>query len=180
MSSLPKMLRNPRRAQKAAQAQASAPGAPPQSPSLQNGAAQGRAVAQNGAAPAAQGNGGQPAMAAPPAGPPLGHDLLVDLERRRDQLIARVAELQWDLGGLVYEMAIRNNVKVEVLVKRAVVLQDADAELSEVERIVRSEETGTAGLCSSCNAPHSSGATYCWQCGKPLLEQVSSDAILRR
>lgn len=116
---------------------------------------------------------------APPS-PALGDDLVVDLERRRDQLIARVAELQWDLGGLVYEMAIRNRIQIEVLVKRAVVLQDADAELSEVERIVRSEETGTAGSCSNCNAPHSSGATYCWQCGQPLLQQVSSDAILRR
>jgi hypothetical protein len=114
------------------------------------------------------------------AKPKLGDELLVDLERRRDQLIARVAELQWDLGGLVYEMAIRNQVKVEVLVKRAVALQDADAELSEVERIVRTEETGTAGSCSNCSAPHSSGATFCWQCGQPLLPQVSSDAILRR
>jgi len=104
----------------------------------------------------------------------------VNLERRRDQLIARVAELQWDLGGLAYEMAIRNEMKVELLVKRAVALQDADAELGEVERIVRTEETGATGACPSCNAPHSSGATYCWQCGQPLLAQVPSDAILRR
>ncbi|HEX3734676.1 MAG TPA: hypothetical protein VHU86_05920 [Solirubrobacterales bacterium] len=122
---------------------------------------------------------GAPAPSAAPS-PPLGQELLVDLERRRDQLIARVAELQWDLGGLVYEMAIRNRIEVEVLVKRAVALQDADAELGEVERIVRTEETGTAGACSRCAAPHSSGATYCWQCGNSLLEQVSSDAILRR
>jgi hypothetical protein len=130
-----------------------------------------------------------PVAAAPPApqsgvpavpSPPLGQELLVDLERRRDQLIARVAELQWDLGGLVYEMAIRNRIEIEVLVKRAVALQDADAELGEVERIVRTEETGTAGSCTRCSAPHSSGATYCWQCGQPLLEQVSSDAILHR
>jgi hypothetical protein len=47
----------------------------------------------------------------------------VDLRRRRDQLNARVAELQWDLGGLVYEMAIRNRIRVEVLVQRAAVLQ---------------------------------------------------------
>jgi hypothetical protein len=119
---------------------------------------------------------------APPAppGPPIGQELLVDLERRRDQLIARVAELQWDLGGLAYEMAVRNRIEIEVLVKRAVALQDADAELGEVERIVRTEQTGTAGSCPRCSAPHSSGATYCWQCGQPLLEQVSSDAILRR
>lgn len=109
-----------------------------------------------------------------------GEEFIVDLERRRDQLVARVAELQWDLGGLVYEMAVRNSVKIEVIVKRAVVLQDADAELSEVERILRMEETGAAGSCKSCGAPHSSGATFCWQCGKPLLEQVSGDAILRR
>jgi hypothetical protein len=108
-----------------------------------------------------------------------GQEFVVDLQRRRDQLVARVAELQWDLGGLVYEMTIRNRIQVEVLVKRAVVLQDADAELNEVERIVRMEETGTAGSCASCGAPHSSGATFCWQCGKPLLEQVSGDAILR-
>jgi hypothetical protein len=131
----------------------------------------------NGATPASPGTPAQPSG----PGPALGADeLLVDLERRRDQLVARVAELQWDLGGLAYEMAIRNQMKVDVLVKRAIALQDADAELSEVERIVRTEETGTAGTCSSCSAPHSSGATYCWQCGQPLLAQVSSDAILRR
>jgi hypothetical protein len=126
-----------------------------------------------------QAGASQGASSAPPS-PAIGQDLLVDLQRRRDQLIAKVAELQWDLGGLVYEMAIRNRIKVEVLVKRAVALQDADAELSEVERIVRTEETGTAGSCSRCGAPHSTGATYCWQCGQSLLEQVSSDAILRR
>jgi hypothetical protein len=125
-----------------------------------------------------------PASSAKPAANTLnsayGEEFIVDLQRRRDQLVARVAELQWDLGGLVYEMAVRNSIRVEVIVKRAVVLQDADAELSEVERILRMEETGAAGACTSCGAPHSSGATFCWQCGKPLLEQVSGDSILRR
>jgi hypothetical protein len=116
----------------------------------------------------------------PAAGTGLEPELTVDLERRRDQLVARVAELQWDLGGLVYEMAVRNRIEVEVLVKRAVALQDADAELSEVERIVRMEQTGTAGSCATCGAPHSTGATFCWQCGNSLLQQVPSDAILRR
>jgi hypothetical protein len=106
-------------------------------------------------------------------------EFMVDLQRRREQLTARVAELQWDLGGLVYEMATRDRIKVEILVQRAVELQDADAELSEVERIVRLDETGAAGSCASCGAPHSSGATFCWQCGKSLLRQVSGDAILR-
>lgn len=101
----------------------------------------------------------------------------LDLTRRRDELAARFAELQCDLGGLAYEMAIRNHVRVEVLVQRATVLQDVDAELSEVERILHLEETGTAGACASCGAPHSSGAVYCWQCAQPLLEHVASHTI---
>jgi hypothetical protein len=115
--------------------------------------------------------------------PPLRKDSLpkddgpVDLRRRRDELEARVAELQFDLGGLAYEMAIRDRIRVEVLVQRAAVLQDADAELAEVERILRLEEKSTAGACAACGAPHSSGASYCWQCGQPLLPQVPSDAI---
>jgi hypothetical protein len=103
---------------------------------------------------------------------------VIDLQRRRDQLNARVAELQWDLGGLVYEMAIRDRIRVDVIVKRAALLQDADAELAEIERILRMEQTATAGACGSCGAPHSSGAAYCWQCGQPLLRQVDSSAII--
>ncbi len=106
-----------------------------------------------------------------------GTQSTVDLKRRRDELTARMAELQWDLGGLLYEMATRNAIHVDVLVRRAAVLQEVDGELSEVERILRMEETGAAGQCASCGAPHSSGAAYCWQCGQPLLEQVPSAAI---
>jgi ribosomal protein L40E len=102
---------------------------------------------------------------------------IIDLERRRDQLKARVAELQWDLGGLVYEMAIRDRIRVDVLVKRAALLQDADSELAEIERILRLEHSSTAGICTSCGAPHSTGASYCWQCGQPILQQVPSDSI---
>jgi hypothetical protein len=102
---------------------------------------------------------------------------MVDLSRRRDELAARHAELQWDLGGLVYEMAVRNHIRVDVLVRRAAVLQEVDAELGEVERIVRMDQTGTAGMCGSCGAPHSGGAAYCWQCGQALLEHVPSHAI---
>ena len=109
-----------------------------------------------------------------------GEEFIVDLQKRREQLVARVAELQWDLGGLVYEMIVRNSIDVDVIVRRAVPLQDADAELGEVERILRMEQTGTAGVCGGCGAPHSTGATYCWQCGKPLLAQVSGAEILKR
>src|SRR5664279_4066850 len=108
-----------------------------------------------------------PADGTPVAAPPLtsktklGTDHVVDLKRRRDQLNARVAELQWDLGGLVYEMAVRDAIRVDVIVQRAAVLQDADAELGEVERILRLEESGTAGACANCGAPHSIGASFC-------------------
>ncbi len=101
----------------------------------------------------------------------------LDVARRRDQLAARFAELQWDLGGLMYEMAIRDHIRVDVLVQRAAALQEVDAELGELERILKMQESGTAGLCASCGAPHSSGAAYCWQCGQPLLEHVPSHAI---
>jgi hypothetical protein len=104
---------------------------------------------------------------------------VVDLERRRDVLKARVAEMQWDLGGLVYEMAIRDRIHIDVLIKRAALLQDADSELSEIERILKLEHSATADVCPSCAAPHSTGASYCWQCGQPILQQVSSDSIFR-
>ena len=103
-------------------------------------------------------------------------DRTIDLRRRRDQLSARMAELQWDLGGLVYEMAIRDSIRTDVILQRAAALQDVDAELGEVERILRMEETGAAGECPTCAAPHSSGAVYCWQCGSPLLQVVPSSA----
>ena len=122
-----------------------------------------------GAPTASEGAAGSP-------GPPTA-DQVVDLERRRNSLKARVAEMQWDLGGLVYEMATRDRIRVEVLVKRAALLQDADSELGEIERILRLEHSATAGACGSCGAPHSTGASYCWQCGQPILRQVSTDSI---
>jgi hypothetical protein len=104
-------------------------------------------------------------------------DPVIDIQRRRDQLHARVAELQWDLGGLVYEMAVRDRIRVDLLVKQAAELQDADAHLSEIERILKLEQTSTAGVCKNCGAPHSSGAGFCWQCGQPILRQVEISSI---
>ena len=108
--------------------------------------------------------------------PAVDAERTLDLRRRREQLSARMAELQWDLGGLVYEMAIRDSIRTDVILQRAAALQDVDAELGEVERILRMEETGAAGECRTCGAPHSSGAVYCWQCGSPLLELVPAGA----
>jgi len=96
----------------------------------------------------------------------------MSLAERRDRLAARVAELQWDLGGLAYEMAIRDHFRPDVLARRAAELQRADAELGEVERLLRLEAAAAAGECSGCGAVHSRGAVFCWQCGARLVEEV--------
>ena len=59
-------------------------------------------------------------------------------------------------------------------------MQEVEAELGEVERILRMERTGVAALCLTCGAPHSTGAVYCWQCGQSLVETVPSTAIAPR
>ncbi len=100
-----------------------------------------------------------------------------ELRRRRDALAEQVTELHWDLGGLAYEMAIRDHFRLDVLVRRAAVLQERDAELAEVERLLRLEEGGVAGNCPSCSAPHSRGAVFCWQCGTTLMQRLPSETI---
>jgi hypothetical protein len=94
------------------------------------------------------------------------------LERRRTELAAQVAELQFDLGGLAYEMAIRDHFRLDVLLRRAAELQQADAELGEVDRLLRAEQTAETGSCPTCSAPHSRGAAYCWKCGTTLMENA--------
>jgi hypothetical protein len=100
-----------------------------------------------------------------------------DLRHRRDELARQVTELHWDLGGLAYEMAIRDHFRLDVLVRRAAVLQERDAELAELERLLRMEEDAVAGSCPHCAAPHSRGALFCWQCGATLMERTSSATV---
>jgi hypothetical protein len=125
-----------------------------------------------------------PSMAAPQAPPaaagsPPGADAArpderSELQRRRDALAQTVTELHWDLGGLAYEMAIRDHFRLDVLVRRAALLQERDAELAELERLLRMEQEGVAGSCPNCSAPHSRGALYCWQCGATLMQRLPS------
>ncbi len=115
--------------------------------------------------PPPPGAGGAPAPASAPD----------DLLERRDRLGREFAELQWDLGGLTYEMAIRDHFRLDVLVRAAARLQDVDAQLGETERLVRLESAGATGSCSSCGALHSRGATFCWSCGARLLEPLRPD-----
>jgi hypothetical protein len=96
---------------------------------------------------------------------------MAELRRRRLELAERVAELTWDLGGLTYEMAIRDHYRLDVLARRAAELQEADAQLGEVQRLLATGEAGIHGQCRSCGAAHSRGAAYCWHCGAVLREE---------
>jgi hypothetical protein len=76
---------------------------------------------------------------------PLPRYDTAQLERRREELAAQVAELHWDLGGLAYEMAVRDHFRNDVLMSRAAQLQERDAELAEVERKLGYERELGAG-----------------------------------
>jgi hypothetical protein len=95
-----------------------------------------------------------------------------ELRRRSYELAERVAALTWDLGGLTYEMAIRDHYRLEVLASQAAELQQADAELGEVQRLLATADAGVHGYCRSCGAVHSRGAAFCWHCGTPLLQEA--------
>jgi hypothetical protein len=98
-----------------------------------------------------------------------------ELQRRRDALAAEVAELQWNLGGLTYEMAIRDHFRLDVLVRRAAMLQEREAELAEVERLLHMHEGSIVGACASCGAVRSRGAVFCWQCGAQVMERSAAN-----
>jgi hypothetical protein len=120
-----------------------------------------------------------PVPAGPAQAPPRTGlaDERSQLQRKRDELAEEVTVLHWDLGGLAYEMAIRDHFRLDVLVRRAAILQERDAELAEVERLLALEESGSAGDCPGCGAPHSRGAVFCWQCGATLMERARSTAM---
>jgi hypothetical protein len=122
-------------------------------------------------APAVATLDGASAVQLPPGGS------MAQLRDRRRVLAERVAELTWDLGGLTYEMAIRDHYRLDVLARRAAELQAADAELAEVQRLLATADAGISGECRSCGAVHSRGAAYCWHCGAPLLEESRPSAL---
>ena len=98
-----------------------------------------------------------------------------ELRERRDTLAELVAQLQFDLGGLAYEMAIRDHFRLDVLVRRAAALQELDAQLGEVERLLALGESATTGACPGCGALHGRAAVYCWQCGNALVRLTDAN-----
>jgi hypothetical protein len=113
----------------------------------------------------AGGKGSAAAAAAASNGTMVGEPELI---KEREQLSHRFAELQWDLGGMAYEMASRDHFRLDVLNKQAARLQEVDAQLGQIERVLKLEEAGAAGTCPSCGALQARGAVFCWQCGNEL------------
>ena len=93
---------------------------------------------------------------------------------RRDRLLERFAVVQSDLGGLAYEMAIRDRFRLDVLTRKAAELQRMDAELGQLERLIKMDSAGLEGHCPACAAPYAHGAGFCWRCGERLLADAPS------
>ena len=121
------------------------------------------------AGPRGKGGKRRPASAstngASPVGTPVGQP---ELLKQREALSTRFAELQWDLGGMAYEMASRDHYRLDVLNKQAAKLQEVDAELGQIERLLKLGNAGAAGSCPACGALQARGAVFCWQCGNEL------------
>jgi len=113
----------------------------------------------------------------PAGGLPAPASSMSELRQRRLELAEQVAALTWDLGGLTYEMAVRDHYRLDVLARRAAELQEADAQLGEVQRLLSTAEAGVHGQCRSCGAVHSRGAAYCWHCGAGLLEEACPSVL---
>jgi hypothetical protein len=92
----------------------------------------------------------------------------LDLIAQRDRLVERFAHMQSELGGLFYEMAIRDHVRMEVLIPKAAELQRVDAELAQLELMIDSGSSSAGGQCPACEAVYAHGAAFCAHCAHPL------------
>jgi hypothetical protein len=75
--------------------------------------------------------------------------------------------MQSELGGLFYEMAIRDHVQMDVLITKAAALQRVDAELAQLEHLLHAGGA-IGGQCPSCSTAHARGAAFCSQCAAAL------------
>ncbi len=106
---------------------------------------------------------GKPAAATSGSGKPDP-----ELVTQRDRLTERFALMQAQIGGLFYEMAIRDHVQLDVLVQRAAELQKVDMELAQVEHLLNDSGASIGGNCPSCHAVYAKGAAFCSHCASPL------------
>lgn len=97
-----------------------------------------------------------------------------ELDDRADRLREKFAEMQWNLGGLVYEMAARNYFRLEVLREQAALLQQVDSELGETTRLSSIEQASAGGDCPKCGSLFGKGSFFCWNCGFELGSPAST------
>jgi hypothetical protein len=100
-----------------------------------------------------------------------------DMARKRDRVARELAELQYDLGGLAYEMAIRDHFRLDALVRVAARIQELDGELGELERLMALNEAGASGSCAECGALHGRSAFFCWKCGTQLVSETNGSPL---
>ena len=75
---------------------------------------------------------------------------------------------------MAYEMASRDHYRLDVLNKQAAKLQEVDAELGQIERLLKLGTAGAAGTCPACGSLQARGAVFCWQCGNELRPAAPS------
>jgi hypothetical protein len=93
-----------------------------------------------------------------------------ELLAQRERLTERFALMQSELGGLFYEMAIRDHVQMDVLITKAAALQRVDSELAQLEHLLHEGTTGVGGKCPTCSATYARGAAFCSQCATALTQ----------
>jgi hypothetical protein len=93
-----------------------------------------------------------------------------ELVAARQRLTERFALMQSELGGLFYEMAIRDHVQMDVLIEKAAALQRVDAELAQIEHLATAADVTVGGHCPSCGVVYARRAAFCSQCATPLEE----------
>jgi hypothetical protein len=120
-------------------------------------------------------------MSIPPAGQPNQPDPAQINQiaesifgEKRSLLAEKLTVMLIDLGGLTYEMAIRDHFRLDVLVRKAAELQAADAELGQLDRLLSLGHAGAAGECPSCGALHARGAAFCAQCGFEIVKAAEA------
>jgi hypothetical protein len=93
-----------------------------------------------------------------------------ELLAERERLTERFTLMQADLGGVFYEMAIRDHVRMDVLTRKAAELQRVDAQLEEIERALRGDAGPAVGTCPSCGTPRDARARFCSHCGHSVAQ----------
>ena len=104
----------------------------------------------------------------PPAEVPAVDPVVVELTARRDRLVERFALMQAEFGGMVYEMAIREHVVIDLIMRKAAELQRVDVELAQVERLLRGEDIAGGVQCPQCGTLAGRADLFCSQCAQPL------------